>query len=214
MELEFFPYPCLAGIFVLCLALVILGARKHSPSYLFCFALFGIYILAVIGVTLFPVPLLVFGPRAPGDWHSAADIIAQANFIPFTFPDFDRGLNPQYVILREVVANILLAIPFGFGLPFVARVRAISVPFLALGFGIGIELAQLLACLGLSYKYRGVNIDDALMNALGVLAGYGLFRVFAWLYLLWGAPLRHRPGGLLGYFYVVANSTHPEPDDL
>jgi glycopeptide antibiotics resistance protein len=32
--------------------------------------------------------------------------------------------------------------------------------------------------------YRGVNINDVLLNAVGVLIGYGIFRVFTWLYLL------------------------------
>ena len=58
----------------------------------------------------------------------------------------------------------------------------------------------------LRYPYRVVDINDVWLNAVGVLIGYGLFRIFAWLYRL---VVPQRPGtkhgGLLAYLYAVAD---------
>ena len=50
--------------------------------------------------------------------------------------------------------------------------------------GLGLEIAQLLLSLALRYPYRVVDINDAMFNAFGVILGYGLFKLFAGLYLL------------------------------
>ncbi len=51
----------------------------------------------------------------------------------------------MYLFLRDVVANILLTMPFGFGINFIIRVRAKRVPALAILAGVGIETSQLIA---------------------------------------------------------------------
>jgi glycopeptide antibiotics resistance protein len=50
-----------------------------------------------------------------------------------------------------------------------------------------------------------VDINDVLLNAVGALIGYGLFKVFAWLYLAIIQPLNIKPRGLLAYIYSVAD---------
>jgi len=172
MRLEFFPYPFIIGSAILAMLLAILWRQKSRLSYLLLFALFSLYLLLVFGATLFPIPVVTSARQ------SAASIFSRVNLIPFDYSRYFR-VNPTYLFLREIVANILLALPFGFGIRWILRFRARHIFWQALAFGFGIETSQLLLCLALGMYYRGVDITDALLNALGVLCGYGLFLLFS-----------------------------------
>ncbi|ASA19491.1 VanZ family protein [Paenibacillus donghaensis] len=71
----------------------------------------------------------------------------------------------------QYLQNFLLFIPFGVLLPllwsrFASFSRTLLVGFL---FSLAIECIQL-------FSYRAADIDDLMMNTLGAIAGYGLFR--------------------------------------
>ena len=159
------------GVFLL--GLVLLRHRNRSAAYLFCVAVFGIYLLCAFEMVFFPVRILreyLGAQRLP--------FPASVNLIPLNF-DFSEL---PHIVARQIFQNILLTIPFGFGLSFVAVVRARDFRWIAPAVGISIEAVQLLLSLLLGYHTRVIDINDALLNAFGVLVGYGGFRVFAWLY--------------------------------
>ncbi len=203
MQLEFFPIPFLCGLGVLCILLVILRRRKQSSSFLFFFSVFWVYLLVVVGMILFPIPLL--DPADVYSWRSPARLIFEKiNLIPF---DYSRYVYVphMYIFLRDVVANILLTMPFGFGISFFIRVRAKWVPALAILTGVGIETSQLIANLILGLSYRSVDINDSIMNAIGVVLGYVIYRFFAWCYLR--IMDKYIPGrhGLWAYLYQICS---------
>lgn len=68
-----------------------------------------------------------------------------------------------------------MTIPFGLGMNLFYLVRARRVLWLALGVGLAFEGIELLILL-FTPSYHAVDINDVLLNALGVLFGYGLFR--------------------------------------
>jgi len=203
MQLEFFPIPFLCGLGVLCIMLVILRRRKQSYPFLFFFSVFWVYLLVLVGMVLFPIPLI--DPADADLWRSPAwFIFEKINLIPF---DYVRYVNVprMYLFLRDVVANILLTMPFGFGISFIIQVRARRVPALAILAGVGIESSQLIADLILGMSYRSVDINDSIMNAIGVMLGYVIFRFFAWCYLRIMEkyiPERH---GLWAYIYQICS---------
>ncbi len=198
MWLEFVPFPFLIGLAILIGILAILWQRKYSLSYLFFFSLFGIYLLLVAGVTLFPMPF------TPGFRQPAWMILSRVNLIPFDYHQFWR-LDPFFVFLREILANIVLTMPLGFGIRFVTRIKPRAIPWLALGAGVGIETTQLGFSLLLGLAYRGIDINDAIMNGLGVLGGYAGFRLFSWLVVVAIQRLKISPKGLLAYIYTIAS---------
>ena len=203
MTLEFFPYPLLIGIVILIVILAILWSRKHRLSYLFCFSVFWIYVLLVVNVTLFPMPI----PGNGGEMESRQSVIyilSHVNLIPFYYGEYSN-LGPFYVFLREIVANIVLTAPFGFGISFIVRFKARNVFYLAVAVGVVIETTQLVLSVVLGSAYRGVDINDVLMNAIGVLIGYGFFRVFSWLYVSITERVKIELKGLFAYVYTVAN---------
>jgi glycopeptide antibiotics resistance protein len=100
--------------------------------------------------------------------------------------------------------NILLTIPFGFGISFVSHLRPKDFLWLPFAIGFGIETAQLLISLLLQYPYRVIDINDALLNAAGVLVGYALFRIFARLFFQISTRLKNIPGGWSAYIHEIA----------
>jgi glycopeptide antibiotics resistance protein len=153
------------------------------------------YMLMVAGMTLFPIPLDI-GVRTP-----VLGILRRLNLRPLYF----GGLFSlhTHVILQQIIGNILLTIPFGFGINFLARIKAGRYPWVAVGVGAAIEFAQLLVCLIIGAAYRGIDINDVLLNAIGVLTGYVLFRTFGLLYLAFVQQPGKRQKSLYSYVYWV-----------
>lgn len=199
---EFVPYPLLFGLAILCVSLVILKRQKRSYSYLLCFSVFWMYLLVMVSAVLFPIPLPADGAAGPS-WQSADDILARVNLIPFYYGQPDR-LN-AVTIMHEIAGNIALTVPFGFGINFIRQITPKNIPWLALGVGVGTEATQLIACLVLGMNFRSVDINDMMLNAMGVLIGYGAFRIFSWLYLAATKLLNLDHKGLFAYIHAVAS---------
>ncbi len=195
MKLEFFPYPFLAGLVVLAILLT-LWRQKRSHSYLFFFAIFWLYMLSVAAVTLFPIPLGV--PRSPLSY-----IFSKINLIPFDFGHLWR--NNRIVIFLEIFGNILMTMPYGFGLPFLTHIRPKRFIWPVMAIGFTIETTQLIISLLIGVTYRQVDINDFLLNTLGALIGYGLFQAFAWLYVAVYKNTQVKQKGLFAYLFQVAN---------
>ncbi len=73
-----------------------------------------------------------------------------------------------------------MTIPFGLGISLFYPVRGRRILWLALETGLALEGAQLLIMLVIGPNVHSVDINDVLLNALGVLLGYALYRAAAW----------------------------------
>lgn len=78
--------------------------------------------------------------------------------------------------------NILLFVPFGFGLPFITDFRMKKVVFIGLLCSFLIELLQLTTGLISGISFRIADVNDILFNTTGVVIGYLLFVVFIRVY--------------------------------
>src|SRR5688572_8898448 len=109
MTLDFDALTWLVGMVLLAAVLIVLRHQGRSFSYLFCFLIFWVYLLLVLKVTIFPVPL-------PEDMSVAVTreqvifTLSHVNIIPFKYFTFFN----TYVVFLEIIQNILLTIPFGF----------------------------------------------------------------------------------------------------
>jgi glycopeptide antibiotics resistance protein len=126
---------------------------------------------------MFPIPLDTADAWLPNE--RLLFIITHVNLIPFNYFDF---LN-KFVIFIEIVQNIFLTMPFGFGINFIARVKSKNILWLGFAVGFVIEMAQLTVSLAIGSVYRTVDITDVLLNMVGVWLGYGLFKKVAPSYL-------------------------------
>jgi glycopeptide antibiotics resistance protein len=96
------------------------------------------------------------------------------NLIPFI------TLTPQD--LKTSLLNILLLIPFGFGLPFITNYRMKKIVVIGALFSIGIEFMQLITGFVAKMTFRITDINDVIFNTVGVAIGYLLFVGFVRIY--------------------------------
>lgn len=194
MLVEFNP---LYGLAVLIIILIVLRRKGKSLFYLFFFSLFGLYLIQLISLVIFPFPIDIpyenFKPNL--------------NLVPFNFGYCDpRGIE---LCFRQIYENILLTIPFGFGINFIVRIKPRQIWGLAAGAGLTLELIQLAISLAFRTSFRVVDINDAILNALGVLIGYGFFRLFGWTYSRLLQHLKLSPRHIFAYVHDI---TRPPTD--
>ena len=172
MFIEFDGNDLLIGIGILCVLLPVLWWQKRSLSYLLFFSIFWFYLLVVVAVIIFPIAIdidytdTVFKPSI--------------NLIPFYFGSCFMLVN---LCVRSIIENVVLTIPFGFGINFLFRIKSKYVFWLAFTVGFIFEFSQLVISLMFRSGFRATDINDVILNGIGVLVGHALFRLFAWLYL-------------------------------
>nr|AIA13106.1 VanZ like family [uncultured bacterium] len=142
--------------------------KKKSLVYLLFFTIFYVYIIKVLDYTLFQFQSLVllkyFMPNLILRGQTAEQSM---NLIPFI------TLTPQDI--KTSLLNILLLLPFGFGLPFITNFRIKKIVGIGALFSIVIELLQLLTGFMANITFRITDINDVIFNTVGVAVGYILF---------------------------------------
>jgi glycopeptide antibiotics resistance protein len=160
------------GIAILVILLLFFGRQTRSLWYLLFFSVFWIYLLYVVSVIVFPI-----SPLPEESWRAFRPNI---NLIPFYFGSCDT--MPE-LCLRGVIENVLLTMPFGFGISFITRVKSRDLLWLAPLVGIMFEAIQFIVSLMFRSPFRVADINDVILNAAGTFIGYGIFRIFGWLYV-------------------------------
>ena len=123
--------------------------------------------------------------------------------------NYDFSFIP-HIVWRQIFENILLTVPFGFGVSFVVGLKPRHFLWLIPAVGIALEGTQFFVMLLLRIV-RTIDIDDVILNGLGVLIGYLLFRVFASLYIRGTQRFGLPRSGLLGYVYDVSARADGSP---
>ncbi|MBQ7521858.1 MAG: VanZ family protein [Clostridia bacterium] len=87
-----------------------------------------------------------------------------------------RGLISWQYMTVQIFGNILMTIPFGIMLPFLYKdkIKTFYIS-MALLFPLLIEWFQLLLGILTKTMYRTFDVDDILLNFLGVIIGYGIY---------------------------------------
>lgn len=119
-----------------------------------------------------------------------------SNFIPF---------NPKKIAVRTSMLNILLTLPFGFGLPFVTKINFKKMFILGILLGCILESLQLVVALIVGFTFRYVDINDVIFNFCGVILGYTLFKIFIFAFKLSIHKLNIRLNSFLKYIYEIEN---------
>ncbi|MCE7791218.1 VanZ family protein [Salipaludibacillus sp. CUR1] len=135
-------------------------------------AVFIIYLAGVFYVTLFAWNYgSSYGPVGPGGRNYNLEPFLSIYRIAVYSPDMTGPL-------RILAGNVLLFVPFGILFPYLAKrilgTHSILVGLLtvltAMLLSVTIEILQFI------FTYRVANIDDVILNTLGGLAGYIIYR--------------------------------------
>ena len=166
--------------------------KKKTPVYLLFFTIFYIYLFKVLDYTLlqFQSLLLVqhFVPNLMVKGVAAPESINLMPLVTLTGED-----------LRTSLLNILLMMPFGFGLPFITDYSFRRIVLTGVLFSVAIELLQLLTGLAAGMTFRIADINDVIFNSIGAAMGYLLFIGFMHIYLYISHKWELPPNSILQY---------------
>lgn len=159
----------LFGAIGLVLVLVIAFLLKAKPLKILFWSVFYVYIIVVLGLTLFPIP------------YQGAELFDSVpnNFIPFRtiISTLQMGLTVTAFI--QIAGNILIAAPYGVVLDLTMRKsNKIWLFLFPLLFPLVIESLQFIIGFAIGYNYRSVDIDDFILNALGGYLGILFSKLF------------------------------------
>lgn len=148
---------------------------NRSQSFLNCIIVtsFVFYILNVIRLVFFPIPI---NP----DYIEILKREAECGILlerrhNFELFDFMKWNNLFHI---TTVGNFLLLMPISFYCPILLkkqRWNIVTVTFIGFAISLSIESLQLTYDLITGYAYRGFNVDDLMMNTLGVFWGYLMY---------------------------------------
>jgi len=170
--------PFFAGLTLL--AAAIARQRTRGRFHLFALVLFGFYLMAAIRIIFFPIPIVDGWPKNLS-WEGSLHALQQINWIPFNYRLAYLSPMRLAAVLGEIIANILITLPFGAGMGFLANLGLRRMLGVAVLTGFFLEGAELVIILIVGVHYHVVDINDVFWNALGVMLGFGLFRSGRWI---------------------------------
>jgi glycopeptide antibiotics resistance protein len=145
---------------------------------------FAAYLVVLVGLLFTPFPL--------PPWTRLTDANLDAyrpwpfpwvNIVPFETIRGALRFGLDWQPGRVLVGNVLAFAPFGVFLPVIwPRWRSLlSVVMAGLGISLALETVQLGLSMLVGAPYRVADIDDIIINVLGVALGYGLYRAIGLL---------------------------------
>ncbi|MCU7502982.1 MAG: VanZ family protein [Ignavibacteria bacterium] len=151
--------------------------KKKCKVYVLYFTIFYVYLYKVFDYTLFQFQsLLLLKHFVPNLMLNGLRAEKSLNLIPLA------TLTPGDV--KTSLLNVLLMVPFGFGLPFITNFRMKRVALAGALFSIAIELLQLISGFMADITFRVADINDVIFNTLGAAIGYMIFALFVRMYRL------------------------------
>lgn len=187
--LLFTPFAIMATVLYLIMALSIWMKKRTPLRRRIILSVFFVYLLVVGSITLFPLPYqknFIDASISNGAGQSN-------NFIPFKtiLPIITQNSLLSNIFLTNIVGNILLFAPFGFLCPLIFRKLNMATKVIWIGFAASllVESSQLIISSIIGFTYRSFDVDDLIVNTLGVIVGYVILRV---LQLLVGSRLSSR----------------------
>jgi glycopeptide antibiotics resistance protein len=149
--------------------LTLLRVRKRQGRvYLLVFTLFFVYVVVVLDRTLFQFQSLIvlkhFAPHLMLNGQGDGNTVELVPLVTLTSEDLATSL-----------LNVLLMVPFGFGLPAITTLRFAGTVTAGVLFSVAIEVLQLVTGLVGGVTFRIADVNDVIFNATGVVLGYWLF---------------------------------------
>lgn len=126
-----------------------------------------IAIILTIAYTALLLKLIVF------KYPVGYTVVGEANLVPFKTILMYLSGQPTWTVARDnLVGNIVLFVPLGMLLAFIPKRPPKNMVIIAVSLGLGVAMEVTQALL-----HAGVfDIDDILLNALGVTVGYLLIK--------------------------------------
>lgn len=165
----------LLGLVWLGIAAFLLLKKRKSLVHVLFFTIFYIYLYKVFDYTLFQFQSLILLKHfVPGLMLNGLSAEKSVNLIPLATLRLED--------VKTSLLNVLLMIPFGFGLPFITSFSMKRVVAAGALFSIVIELLQLITGFMANTTFRVADINDVIFNTAGVVIGSMIFVAFVRMY--------------------------------
>ena len=163
------PVAFFAGIVALIFWIIVSCITKKDRSKKILISLFIVYMTVVVSITIFP--LIIDPELMPINDRSII-------LVPFSTITNLLENATLWTIVLQIIGNIIMTIPYGIFIPFmVKRKRWYNYLVYTLIFSLAIELTQLIICISTNSFYRTVDIDDVILNSIGIIIGYGIYKI-------------------------------------
>ena len=156
----------LFGIIILAVVEIALFFRKNKIARSIIIGLLIMYLTLALSVTLFPIP-----------FQEMYDSGYTHNFIPFKsiVSSINAGIRP---FVSSVLGNVVLTMPFGFLMTILVKNKSFKNALIfIISFSVIIEALQFCIGLWIGYWYRNVDVDDLILNTIGGIIGWGIYRI-------------------------------------
>jgi len=154
------------------LFLIVLIWIKLSIKNIIISSFFYFYIITLIAVTIFPIPIQWLKEIWMYGWNN--------NFIPFASISeilFNDNLSLT-IKMKQIIGNIILFTPMWFFIPLIWKsqnsFKKVLLIWILASFSI--ESLQYIISLFLGFGYKVSDVDDILLNGLGVVLGFIVFK--------------------------------------
>ena len=152
----------LIGAVLWAVGIVTTWILKKAPRKIVFWSVVYFYVIGVLAVTLFPIPYDGVETMYP----------VPNNLIPFHSISAGMKKGITRTVLMQIGGNIALSIPYGVLLYLVSRKKGIYLLLRTLLFPFIIEYLQLIVGCIVGIKYRSFDVDDFILNTIGVYMGY------------------------------------------
>ena len=182
----------LVGLLWLGIAAYLLLKKRKGFVYLLFFTVFYIYLYKVLDYTLIQFQsLLLLQYFLPNLMLRGVDAGRTLNLIPL--------VTLRLVDVKTSLLNVLMMMPFGFGLPFITNFRFKRVVGAGLLLSISIEFLQFITGFIANTSFRIADVNDLIFNTAGVAIGFILFVAFVRIYRRMSRNWKMRANPVLRY---------------
>lgn len=153
---------------------LLLWKKKINKIKVVFISLFFYYIIALLAVTLFPIPIQWLQEMSRYWWQNN-------NFIPLSsiFEILNHQSLGLFLKAKQILWNIILFIPLWFFVPliWIKKQKIHDVILIGLWSSIFIEFLQFFISFLLWFHYKSTDIDDIILNTLGFIIGFFLYKI-------------------------------------
>ena len=159
------PLFCVAFLVVFIITFLVRIIKREHRIRLCYIGIIELYIMLLISVTIFPIRII------PSEMRTGKNSILDfCQLIPFK--DIIDIVKNSGIINIQLIGNIILLMPMPVLIGYLSKKV-----FKSILFSFGIEIIQLIIDTLLSYPSRIFDVDDIILNGIGILIGMIIFKI-------------------------------------
>lgn len=169
-----FKFLFFISIFLYIIFLIFLIIKKLKAKKIIIISLFYFYIVSLLWVTLFPIPI---------DWLDEIwKFWLENNFIHLK-SIYEISLNNNlsfFIKIKQIIWNIIIFIPLWFFIELIWKIKLNlkKAIYIWIFSSLTIEFIQFIISFILWFNYKITDIDDVILNTLWFIFWYFLYKLF------------------------------------